>query len=470
MDDSIPELPSLLETVPPPEERPVTIKLIGVGGAGGNAIDRLKFSNLDRLQLALIDTDGQVVANSPTTEKLLIGRGVTRGLSAGGDAELGRLAAESEREAITTMVRNSQLVILVAGMGRGTGGGAAAVVAEIAAKSGALVIAFVALPFSFEGSARAKKAEEALIALRAAADAVIPLPNDMLMQDEDNENGMLASIARGDEWVDRAVRSLWGMLHRPGLINLDFATLRETFTYRGGKTLYGLGFGEGDDAVTAAIDDFLDCPLLHTPENARKADRLLVNIVGGTDLSLTAVQHIMAVITEKFGREPHVALGAVIDESWQRRVEIVVIGTTDLNGRGTRRVPDRTARSREAARRAIIAASDTSTTTSDSGTGVPLLELSATGSATAAISGGPTARARSTGAHGVAAFPAGAVATLAAPAAGAPKTGRWPVKQEEFAFADEESRGAFDEGARTIFEGEDLDIPTYRRRGIKLAT
>src|SRR5690606_25121953 len=140
--------------------------------------------------------------------------------------------------------------------------------------------------------------------------AVIPLPNDMLMQEEENETGMLVSFARGDEWIDRAVRSLWGMLHRPGLINLDFASLREAFTYRGGKTLYGLGFGEGDDAVNAALDDFSDCPLLHTPENARKADRLLVNITGGPELSLAAVQHIMSVITEKFGREPHVALGA----------------------------------------------------------------------------------------------------------------------------------------------------------------
>ncbi len=442
MDDQIPELPSLLDNVAAPDERPVTIKLIGIGGAGSNAVDRLKFSNLERLELAVIDTDGQVLSGSPTTEKLLIGRGVTRGLSAGGDPELGRLAAESEREAITAMVRNCQLVVLVAGMGRGTGSGAAPVVAEIASKCGALVIAFVALPFSFEGPARGKKAEEALVALRAAADAVIPLPNDMLMQDAENETGMLVSFAHGDEWIDRAVRSLWGMLHRPGLINLDFAALREAFTYRGGKTLYGLGFGEGDDAVTSALDEFLDCPLLHTPENARKADRLLVNITGGPELSLTAVQHIMSVITERFGREPHVALGAVVDESWSRKIEIVVIGTTDLNGRGTRRIPDRTARSRESARRAAAQAANA--------TGVPMLDL-----------------AVSPGAPSAASSRAAATATVTPHA---PKLARWPAKQDEFSFAEEETRGAFDEGQRTIFEGEDLDVPTYRRKGIKLAS
>jgi cell division protein FtsZ len=273
---------------------------------------------------------------------------------------------------------------------------------------------------------------------------------------------MLVSFARGDEWIDRAVRSLWGMLHRPGLINLDFASLREAFTYRGGKTLYGLGSGEGEDAVNAALDDFLDCPLLHTPENARKADRLLVNITGGTELSLTAVQHIMSVIAEKFGREPHVALGAVIDESWQRRVEIVVIGTTDLNGRGTRRMPERAARSREAARRAAGAATATGAATDTNA----LLDL--------AVSG------RSGAEHAGAARPrGGATATMSTGAqtatahihggAGTPKMARWPARQDEFAFADEESRGAFDDGQRTIFEGEDLDIPTYRRRGIKLA-
>lgn len=441
MDDTASALPLPNLTPASPDERPVAIKLIGVGGAGSNAVDRLKLANLDRVQLAAVNTDSQALAGSVVAEKILIGRGVTRGLGAGGDPELGRLAAETEREALTAMVRNSDLVILVAGMGGGTGSGAAPVVAEIAAKAGALVIAFVTLPFTFEGGRRMKQAEDGLIALRAVADAVIPLPNDMLLQQAEDSASVLDAFARGDEWIDRAVRSLWGILYRSGLINLDFATLREVFAFRGGKTLYGLGTGEGENPVAAAIEDFRNCALLHTPEFSRKADRLLVNIIGGPDLTLADVQHIMSVVTEEFGRNPHVAMGAVIDESWHQRVEICVIGTTDVNGRGTRRgMPERAARAKEIARRVTTPAAN---------------EAEAAASA-------PTPAEENA---------AGRRSPPAATPAAVPESSvhRAPVRQDEFAFGEAESRGHFDQTARTVFDGEDLDIPTFRRRGIKVA-
>lgn len=443
MSDHAPELPSFSEASAhagtPPDERPVTIKLIGVGGAGCNAIDRLQLANLERVTFAAVNTDSQALAGSVVDEKLLIGRGVTRGLGAGGDPELGRLAAEADREAITAAVRNSDLVILVAGMGGGTGSGAAPVVAETASKAGAVVIAFVTMPFTFEGGRRGKQAEDGLIALRSVADAVIPLPNDMLLQQSEDNASVLNAFARGDEWVDRAVRSITGMLFRTGLMNLDFASLREIFAFRGGKTLYGLGFGEGAEAVNAAIEDFRNCPLLHTPEFSRKADRLLVNIIGGPDLELNDVQHIMSVVTEEFGRNPHVAMGAVIDESWKQRVEICVIGTTDVNGRGARRaLPERAlARSRAANR----------------------VQSSEAGAA----------RAVTQAEREVAEAMAGDGGAVAGETRGATKTHRAPVQQEEFSFGDAESRGHFDNTDRTIFEGEDLDIPTFRRRGIKIA-
>ena len=314
-------------------DRNIAIKLVGVGGAGSNAVDRLKMENLDRLQLAVINTDYQALASSPVQDKVLLGMGVTRGLGAGGDPERGREAADADRAKIAAVVKDCDLVFLVTGMGGGTGSGASPVVAEVAAETGALVIAFVTMPFSFEGGRRLKQAEEGLRALRAVCDAVIPLPNDVLMQEAAEGETVLDSFARADEWIGRGVKSIWAMLFKTGLINVDFATLRQAFGPRGGKTLFGLGEGRGETAVPDALNSLKLCPLLHTPDFARKADRLLVNIIGGPDLTLPRVNEIMSAVTEQFGRESHITMGAVIDENLAGRVELSVIGTSDLGGR-----------------------------------------------------------------------------------------------------------------------------------------
>ncbi|HWZ95518.1 MAG TPA: cell division protein FtsZ [Opitutaceae bacterium] len=420
--------------MPPPDELPLTselladrniaIKLVGIGGAGSNAVDRLKMENLERLQLAVINTDHQALSSSPVQDKVLIGTSVTRGLGAGGDPEPGRLAAEADREKIAAVVRDCDLVFLLAGMGGGTGSGAAPIVAEIAAEEGALVIAFVTMPFSFEGGRRLKQAEEGLQALRRVCDAVIPLPNDVLMQEAADNETVLDSFARADEWIGRGVKSIWSMMYRTGLINLDFATLRQAFQHRGGKTLFGLGTGEGANAVAEAIESLKLCPLLHTPEFSRKADRLLVNITGGTDLTLPKVNELMTAVTEQFGKESHVFMGAVIDESLQNRVEICVLGTSDVGGRGLppRRLASpalRQAQGRARAEEKVLVTA--------------AMEHAGEGGEKPAV-------------HAV------------------------PVAQDEFGFdRDVESRGYFDKTDRNLFEGQDLDVPTYLRKGIKLA-
>jgi len=409
-------------------DRSVAIKLVGVGGAGANAVDRLKMENLERLQLAVINTDHQALASSPVQDKVLIGMSVTRGLGAGGDPELGREAAEADREKISTVVKACDLVFLIAGMGGGTGSGAAPVVAEIAAETGALVIAFVTMPFSFEGGRRLKQAEEGLLALRKVCDAVIPLPNDMLLQEGAENETVLDSFARADAWIGRGVKSIWSMLMKTGLINLDFATLRQVFQQRGGKTLFGLGHGTGPNAVSEAIESLKLCPLLHTPEFSRKADRLLVNIVGGTDLTLPKVNDLMSAIAEKFGRDSSIVMGAVIDEAMAQRIEICVLGTSDLNGRTglSRRLA--AAGKRAPAGRADAAA--------------PLEtapELFATPTQPPAAT---TAEARAAAAK---------------------------LDQEEFGFGEVESRGHFEKTDRNLFDGQDLDVPTYLRKGIKVA-
>jgi len=176
-----------------------------VGGGGANAVDRLKRQNLERLQLAVINTDLKALSSSPVPDKILIGHTLTRGLSAGGDPEMGRQAAVADSDKIAEIVKGSDLIFIIAGLGGGTGSGAAPVVAEIAVKAGAVVIAFVTLPFSFEGGRRQKQAEEALAELRRVCDAVIPLSNDMLLQEGTEQTSVLDSFARRQDafWARR---------------------------------------------------------------------------------------------------------------------------------------------------------------------------------------------------------------------------------------------------------------------------
>jgi cell division protein FtsZ len=223
------------------------------------------------------------------------------------------------------------------------------------------------------------------------------------------------------------------------LINLDFATLRQAFYQRGGKTLFGLGNGSGENAVADAIESLKLCPLLHTPEFSRKADRILVNIVGGTDLTLPKVNEIMTSVTEQFGRDSHVIMGAVIDESMQNQVEVCVLGTTDISGRGV------TPR-----RQVMVQKPKTSTSL----TSLPFEEQS---------------RAR-TVTTSTAVEASLTKAEQPKVNAQAKAKGKANADQDElFTFGEVESRGFFDKTDRNLFEGQDLDVPTYLRKGIKIS-
>jgi cell division protein FtsZ len=217
------------------------------------------------------------------------------------------------------------------------------------------------------------------------------------------------------------------MLFRTGLINLDFATLRQAFATRGGKTLFGLGDGAGENAVADAVASLKLCPLLATPEFSRKADRLLVNIVGGADLTLPKVNELMTAVAEQFGKESHIIMGAVIDEQMQGRVEVCVLGTSDMGGRGAVRRPPLPARAK-----------------------TPPARPAESAVVTAAV----------TPAHLPANEPATTTHAAAVQAAKA--------EQNEFSFGEIESRGHFDKTDRNLFEGQDLDVPTYLRKGIKI--
>lgn len=412
---------------------PLKLRLIGVGGGGSNAVDRLRAENLSGLTISVVNTDQRALQACEVEDKLLIGTGLTRGLGAGGDPELGRDAAEADRARIAALVKETDVVFLVSALGGGTGSGASPLVAELAAEAGALVIAFVTIPFSFEGGRRLKQAEESLRTLRPWCDAVIPLPNDLLLQEAAEQETMLASFARADAWIGRGVRAVWGILAHTGIINLDFSALRQTFRSRGGKTLFGFGEGQGDAAVAGAMESLRLCPLLQTPELSRKADRLLVNLTGGTDLTLPRVNEVMTAIADQFGRDCHISMGTVVDPAMTGRLQITVIGSCEVGGRAL--PPRRPATGRTSKVESAPAATPMRPTAE---------------SPAAAEPEKPKAKSKA-GAFGKATEPAAA-----------------PVDQNEFGFGEVESRGHFEKTDRNLFDGQDLDVPTYLRKGIKV--
>jgi len=404
------------------------IKIVGIGGAGTNAVDGLKLDDLGDVRLAAINTDAQALANSPVTEKLVIGRSVTRGLGAGGEIEIGRKAAEADREAISRLVSGMDLVILVAGLGGGTGSAATTVVAEAAARSEALVLAFVTLPFSFEGARRKAIAEETVGELRKLVHGLIPLPNDVLLQEGDEDTSVLNAFAVTDQWIGRGINSICAMLLKTGLINQDFSSLRSLFQTRGGKTIFGTGSASGENCVDAALEELFLCPLLHTGDRPSQLDRILVNVVGGTDLGIAKVNGIVSQISKRFGSREDVVFGAVIDESRSRSVEICILGKADLEQ---------------------------------------------TRSAAPAPQGRPATESVRAGA-GALDFDTEITREDRAPRVHSSKLTRRKRKQpdanqDEFTFFDlDAQRGYFDKTDRNLHKDEDLDVPTYLRRGIKI--
>jgi cell division protein FtsZ len=317
------------------ESRPtdLKIKIIGVGGAGTNAVDALSLADLGGVRLAAINTDAQALANSRIAEKLLIGRSVTRGLGAGGEVDIGKAAAESDRNAIATLIGDMDLIILVVGLGGGTGSAAAPIIAEVAAKTDALVIAFATLPFSFEGPRRKRIAEGAVGELRKLVHGLIPLPNDVLLQEGDENTSVLNAFAIADRWIGRGINSLCAMLLKTGLINQDFSSLRSVFRGRGGKTIFGTGIASGGDYVKDALDDLFLCPLLHLGDRPKQLDRILVNVIGGSDLGISKVNDIMALISKRFGSREDIVFGAVIDAGVRESLEICVLGKAEMERR-----------------------------------------------------------------------------------------------------------------------------------------
>lgn len=318
--------------VKPEFETAARLKVIGVGGSGQNAVDHMIRSKVKGVDFIAINTDAQDLHNSLAPRKFHMGKEVTRGLGAGMNPELGRMAAEESKREIEEFVRGADLVFVTCGFGGGTGTGGAPIVAETAKNLGALTIAIVTKPFSFEGDVRKNIAEEGLVRLRKAVDAMIVIPNDRLLNIVERDTSFLEAFAKCDEVLRQAVEGIADLIITPGIINVDFADVR-TVLSNSGSAIIGIGVGQGKNRAQEAARLAIHSPLLEV--SAEGAKGVLFTIAGKEDLSMWEVQEAAKLITENVDKEAKIIFGAVRDERLKNgQVKVTVIASGFPSGFG----------------------------------------------------------------------------------------------------------------------------------------
>ncbi|HCJ90650.1 MAG TPA: cell division protein FtsZ [Acidaminococcaceae bacterium] len=300
------------------------IKVVGVGGGGGNAVNRMIDAGVQGVDFIAVNCDAQALILSKAQTKLQIGEKLTKGLGAGANPEIGQKAAEESVDEITEKLKGADMVFVTAGMGGGTGTGAAPVVAECAKKAGALTVGVVTKPFSFEGKRRMNQAEAGIVNLKDKVDTLITIPNDRLLQVIDRRTSMLDAFKIADDVLRQGVQGISDLIAVPGIINADFADVK-TIMSDAGSALMGIGTAKGDNGAVSAAEAAIKSPLLEASiEGARG---VLFNITGGKDLSLVDVTEASNIITETVDPEANIIFGAVIDEKLQDEIRVTVIAT-----------------------------------------------------------------------------------------------------------------------------------------------
>ena len=300
------------------------IRVVGVGGGGSNAVNRMIRSNLKGVEFIAVNTDHQALSQSGASRKLRIGSKLTRGLGAGGDPHVGTEAAEESRDELRKALADSDMVFITAGMGGGTGTGAAPIIAEIAKETGALTIGVVTKPFKFEGLRRQKAAEEGIQNLQGNVDTLITIPNERLMQVVDKKTPITDAFRVADDVLRQGVQGISDLIVFPGLINLDFADVKAIMSGQG-QALMGIGFGEGDNRAADAARDAVASPLLE--QTIAGAKGILLNITGSNNLTLYEVNEAAQLVSESADPDAQIIFGTVIDDSMKDEVKITVIAT-----------------------------------------------------------------------------------------------------------------------------------------------
>ncbi len=300
------------------------LKVIGIGGGGCNAVNRMIESGLAGVEFIAVNTDAQALKGSLAPIKLQVGYNLTKGLGAGADPEVGRKAAEENIDDIRESLQGADMVFITAGMGGGTGTGGAPVVAQVAREMGALTVGVVTRPFTFEGKPRSNQAETGVKSLKETVDTLITIPNDRLLQVVEKRTSILEAFRMADDILRQGVQGIADLIMIPGLINLDFADVRAIMT-DAGSALMGIGQASGDDRAVEAARAAISSPLLETSIEGAKG--VLMSITGGPDLGLFEVNEAAAVISEAADSDANIIFGAVIDEGLGDWIRVTVIGT-----------------------------------------------------------------------------------------------------------------------------------------------
>ncbi|MFL5929431.1 MAG: cell division protein FtsZ [Gaiellaceae bacterium] len=300
------------------------MRVVGVGGAGLNAVDRMIDAGITQVDFIAVNTDIQQLQMSDASTKLHIGSELTEGLGSGADPDLGRRAAEEAYDAIKRTLRGSDMIFVTAGEGGGTGSGAAPVVARVGRELGALTVGIVTMPFKFEGSRRRKQAEEGLQALRESCDTLIVVPNDRLLEVLDRSTSMLDAFRVADDVLRHGVQGICDLITNPGLINLDFADVR-TIMADSGTALMGIGYATGDNRGKEAAERALNSPLIETEITGARG--ILLSIAGGDDLTLFEVNEAAEAVRGAATDDTNIIFGATIDDRLEGQMWVTVVAT-----------------------------------------------------------------------------------------------------------------------------------------------
>lgn len=301
------------------------IRVIGIGGGGGNAISSMiSGSSIQGVEFVAINTDAQALLLNQASVKVQIGENMTKGLGSGGDPEMGRQAAEESAEKIKDMLQGSDMVFLTAGMGGGTGTGATPIIAQLAKEVGALTVAVVTKPFTFEGARRAVSADDGIESLKDKVDTLIVIPNQRIMDVVDRKLSLLEAFKVADSVLSQGVQGISEIITVPGLINVDFADVR-TIMSNAGSALMGIGTGIGENRAQAAARSAISSPLLEISMDGARG--VLFNVVGGPDLTMSEVDEAAKIISSAADPDANIIFGATIDETMHDQIRITVVAT-----------------------------------------------------------------------------------------------------------------------------------------------